>query len=246
MTIAAFATGSARLPVYPRRVSGGRGGHPGAIAAAREANLLGPDILGRASSSDCRSAWAGAYICGEEIGAFESIEGKRGEPRNKPPFPDEYGLFGKPTVVNNVETLANIPLVMEMGGDAHARIGTEGSTGPRLFCLSGHVARPGVYEVEFGACCDLIEHALAAYQAIGRSGDPARWRGGVFVGPDALTMPLTFEATRGQRCDARVGRDHGLRRDGWIRRTVRSPSSSVMSVVRAVRAAGSAASRRSC
>ena len=145
MTIAAFATGAARATCIsaasirrPRRVV------RGAIAAAREANLLGPDILGSGFEFDVEvRRGAGAYICGEETALFESIEGKRGEPRNKPPFPVEYGLFGKPTVVNNVETLANIPLVMEMGGDAYARIGTEGSTGPRLFCLSGHVARPG-------------------------------------------------------------------------------------------------------
>jgi NADH-quinone oxidoreductase subunit F len=199
MTIAAFATGVGQGYLYIR------GEYPeaeaavrGAIAAAREANLLGPDILGSGFGFDVEvRRGAGAYICGEETALFESIEGKRGEPRNKPPFPVEYGLFGKPTVVNNVETLANIPLVMEMGGDAYARIGTEGSTGPRLFCLSGHVARPGVYEVEFGATLgDLIEHAGGvpgdrAIRAILLGG-----AAGVFVGPDALTMPLTFEATR--------------------------------------------------
>jgi NADH-quinone oxidoreductase subunit F len=140
---------------------------------------------------------AGAYICGEETALFESIEGKRGEPRNKPPFPVEVGLFGKPTVVNNVETLANVPLILEMGGQAYAGIGTEGSTGPRLFCLSGHVERPGVYEVEFGATLgDLVDMAGGvpgdrAIRAILLGG-----AAGVFVGPDSLTMPLTFEDTR--------------------------------------------------
>ena len=86
---------------------------------------------------------AGAYICGEETAIFESIEGKRGEPRNKPPFPVEVGLFGKPTVVNNVETLVNVLDVVERSGPSFAEIGTDGSSGTKLLCLSGHVARPG-------------------------------------------------------------------------------------------------------
>ena len=109
---------------------------------------------------------AGAYICGEETALFNSIEGFRGEPRNKPPFPTEVGLFGKPTLVNNVETLINVLDVVLEGGDAFASIGTEHSTGTKLFCLSGHVARPGVYEVPFGttlaALIDLAAEWLAA------------------------------------------------------------------------------------
>ena len=199
MTIAAFATGSSLGYLYIR------GEYPEsearvrqAIEAARDAGLLGPDILGSGVAFDIElRRGAGAYICGEETALFESIEGKRGEPRNKPPFPVEVGLFGKPTVVNNVETLANIPLILEMGGDAYAQIGTEGSTGPKLFCLSGHVERPGVYEVEFGATLrDLIE--LAGGVSAGRDIRAILLGGaaGVFVGPDALDMPLTFEATR--------------------------------------------------
>ena len=199
MTIAAVATGASIGFLYIR------GEYPeaetavrGAVAAARAAGLLGPDILGSGIAFDIEvRRGAGAYICGEETALFESIEGKRGEPRNKPPFPVEVGLFGKPTVVNNVETLLNIPLILEMGGEAYAGIGTEASTGPRLFCLSGHVARPGVYEVEFGATLgDLIELAggvpsRRAIRAILLGG-----AAGVFVGQDALSMPLTFEATR--------------------------------------------------
>src|SRR5690606_24973903 len=93
---------------------------------------------------------AGAYICGEETALFNSIEGYRGEPRNKPPFPVERGLFRKPTVVNNVETLANIPHIILEGGAAFASVGTPESTGTRLFCVSGAVQRPGVYEVPLG------------------------------------------------------------------------------------------------
>jgi NADH-quinone oxidoreductase subunit F len=199
MTIAAFATGASQGYLYLR------GEYPEAAArvraavdAAREASLLGRDILGSGFAFDIElRRGAGAYICGEETALFESIEGKRGEPRNKPPFPVEVGLFGKPTVVNNVETLANVPLILEMGGEAYAGIGTEGSTGPRLFCLSGHVERPGVYEVEFGATLrDMIELAGgvsggAEIRAILLGG-----AAGVFVGRDALDMPLTFEATR--------------------------------------------------
>ncbi len=199
MTIAAFATGASKGYLYIR------GEYPeaearvtDAIERAREAGLLGDDILGSGFTFDIElRRGAGAYICGEETALFESIEGKRGEPRNKPPFPVEVGLFGKPTVVNNVETLANVLRIVTDGGETFARIGTEGSTGPKLFCLSGHVARPGVYEVEFGATLrDLIE------MAGGVPGDRAirtfllGGAAGVFVGPDSLDLPLTFEATR--------------------------------------------------
>jgi NADH-quinone oxidoreductase subunit F len=199
MTIAAFATGANQGYLYIRGEYPEAEAHiREAIKSARDAGLLGPDILGSGFAFDIEvRRGAGAYICGEETALFESIEGKRGEPRNKPPFPVEVGLFGKPTVVNNVETLANIPLILEIGGEAYARIGTEGSTGPKLFCLSGHVERPGVYEVEFGATLrDVIELAGGVsgggeIRAILLGG-----AAGVFVGRDALDMPLTFEATR--------------------------------------------------
>ncbi len=199
MTIAAYATGASKGFLYVR------GEYPeaeariaDAIARARAAGLLGADILqsGFAFDIELRRG-AGAYICGEETALFESIEGKRGEPRNKPPFPVEVGLFGKPTVVNNVETLANVLRIVTDGGEAFARVGTEGSSGTKLFCLSGHVAKPGVYEVEFGATLrDLIE--LAGGVPGGRAIRTILLGGaaGVFVGADALDMPLTFEATR--------------------------------------------------
>jgi NADH-quinone oxidoreductase subunit F len=199
MTIAAYATGCSTGYLYLR------GEYPkalsrlaAAIEAARAAGLLGPDILGSGFAFDIvLRRGAGAYICGEETALFESIEGKRGEPRNKPPFPVEVGLFGKPTVINNVETLANVPLIVRDGGAAFAAIGTEGSTGPKLFCLSGHVARPGVYEVAFGATLrELIE--LAGGVPGGRAIKAILLGGaaGVFVGPEALETPLTFEGTR--------------------------------------------------
>ena len=193
MAIEAFVVGADKAYLYIR------GEYPLAeariaiaIAASTDAGLLGDlDIELRRG--------AGAYICGEETALFESIEGKRGEPRNKPPFPVEVGLFGKPTAVNNVETLVNVLLILADNGgpDAFRAIGTEASTGPKLFCVSGQVARPGVYEVEFGATLrELLE--LAGGIAGGRDLKAVLLGGaaGVFVGPDALDTPLTFEATR--------------------------------------------------
>jgi len=199
MTIEGFATDSdrgylylrAEYPLSARRMAN-------ALEQARAAGYLGRDILGTGVDFDIEiRRGAGAYICGEETALFNSIEGQRGEPRNKPPFPVEVGLFGKPTAVNNIETLVNIPSIVEHGGAAFAAIGTKGSTGPKLFCLSGAVERPGVYEVDFGVTLgELLAMAggVAGDRALGAVllGGAA----GVFVGPDALDLPLTFEATR--------------------------------------------------
>jgi NADH-quinone oxidoreductase subunit F len=199
MTIAAYATGCERGYLYLRGeypVAHERISH--AIEVARHHGYLGPDILDRgfAFEIEIRSG-AGAYICGEETAIFNSIEGYRGEPRAKPPFPVAVGLFGKPTVVNNVETLYNVlPLLLE-GGPAFARIGTEKSTGTKLFCVSGHVGAPGVYEVEFGMTLgELLERAGGvpdgrALQAVLLGG-----AAGAFVGPDQLDLPLTMEGAR--------------------------------------------------
>jgi len=199
MTIVAFATGCANGFVYVRGeypLAEARVRH--AIAAARSAGLLGENVLGSGFAFDIEvRRGAGAYICGEETALFNSIEGFRGEPRNKPPFPVEKGLFGKPTVINNVETLVNVLLVVEIGGEAYAAIGTSASTGPKLFCVSGNVARPGVYEVPFGATLrELI--GLAGGVPDGRAVRAVLLGGaaGSFVGPDELDVPLTFEGTR--------------------------------------------------
>ncbi len=122
-----------------------------AVDQARRAGHLGENILGSGFDFEVelfRSA--GAYICGEETALFEAIEGKRGFPRMKPPFPTTNGLFNQPTAINNVETLCNVPLILSMGAAAYRAIGTQKSPGPKLFCLSGDVARPGLYEVPFG------------------------------------------------------------------------------------------------
>jgi NADH-quinone oxidoreductase subunit F len=136
---------------------------------------------------------AGAYVCGEETALFQSIEGKRGEPRNKPPFPVEFGLFGKPTAVNNVETLFNVLEVLRLGGAAYAETGTDGSAGTRLFCVSGCVERPGLYELPFGATLrELLELAgTGSVKAVLLGG-----AAGAFVGPEQLDLRLTHEDTR--------------------------------------------------
>ena len=117
-----------------------------AIAEARARGFLGKNILGSGFDLEVLVyRGAGAYICGEETALLESLEGKRGYPRIKPPFPAIVGLYGCPTIINNVETLANVTLIAERGAAWYAAIGRPKNTGPKLFCISGHVKRPGVY-----------------------------------------------------------------------------------------------------
>lgn len=131
-----------------------------ALNEAYEAGYVGRDILGSDFSLDVVLTWgAGAYIVGEETALIESLEGNRGMPRLKPPFfPAAKGLYMQPTIVNNVETLANLPWIVENGGEAFAALGAEGSRGTRMFAVSGHVRNPGVFEVEYGVTTfrDLI------------------------------------------------------------------------------------------
>jgi len=199
LTIAGFACGAEKGFLYIR------GEYPlaterleHAIAEARRHGHLGEDVMSHGFAFDIElRRGAGAYICGEETALFNSLEGERGEPRNKPPFPVTHGIFGKPTAINNVETLINVLEVLRVGAEAYATIGTEGSAGPRLFCLSGHVERPGVYEVEHGATLrDLIE--LAGGVRGGGSPKAVLLGGaaGGFVGPDMLDARLTFEDAR--------------------------------------------------
>ena len=122
-----------------------------ALDEARSRGLVGANILGSGfSASVVLHRGAGAYICGEETGLLESLEGKRGQPRTKPPFPAVAGLYNTPTLINNVETLATVPKIIAMGGERYAELGVENSTGTRVFSLSGNVARPGNYELELG------------------------------------------------------------------------------------------------
>ncbi len=128
------------------------------IAEMEQAGLLGEKLFGTDYSLRIFThLGAGAYICGEETALLESIEGKRGLPRIRPPFPAIYGLYGKPTVVNNVETLTNLPLILEKGADWYKSLGTADSAGVKIFSLSGHVNKPGNYELPFGTTYrDLI------------------------------------------------------------------------------------------
>ncbi len=199
MTIAGFATGCKQGYVYIR------GEYPHAaqriqhaIDSSRNRGFLGANILDQGVEFDIEvRQGAGAYICGEETALFNSIEGFRGEPRNKPPFPTEAGLFGKPTVVNNVETLYSVLGIILSGGGAFARSGTAGSKGTKLFCVSGHVEHPGVYELPFGATLrDLLGQSGgvrggASLQAVLLGG-----AAGSFLTPDELDVALTYEGTR--------------------------------------------------
>ena len=218
MTIAAFATGCEQGFIYIRGeypLAAERLQH--AIDAARARGLLGDDIMGHGFAFDIEiRKGGGAYICGEETAIFNSIEGFRGEPRNKPPFPVQSGVFGKPTVINNVETLVNVLEILRIGGPAYARIGTEDSTGPRLFCLSGCVARPGVYEVPFGATLrQMLELAGGVAGGPAAAGDPARRRGrGVRPRRRARHAAHLRGRPRGAGARSGSGRHHGVRRHG--------------------------------
>ena len=195
MLIAGYAVGAGRGYIYVR------GEYPymlpaleGALAEARAAGFLGEHILGSVFSFEVEiRLGAGAYICGEETALFESLEGKRGFPRVKPPFPTTFGVFGKPTVINNVETLFNVPLILKRGVEEYRRTGTEKSPGPKLFCVSGDVARPGVYEVPFGVTLrELLDMAGGAGMRAVLFGGAA----GAFATAKHLDVKLTFEDLR--------------------------------------------------
>ncbi len=199
MTIAGFATGCEQGFIYIR------GEYPlaierigNAIEQARSRGFLGEAVMGRPFTFDIElRKGAGAYICGEETAIFNSIEGFRGEPRNKPPYPADEGLFARPTVINNVETLANVIPIMLHGGPAYATVGTGQSTGTRLFCLSGSVRRPGVYEVPFGATLrELIDMAGGLPEGRTMRAILLGGAAGTFVRPDEIDMQLTFEGVR--------------------------------------------------
>lgn len=199
MCITAYAIGASKGYIYVR------GEYPylipvleNALEEARNAGHLGEEIHNSKFSFDIEvRVGAGAYICGEETALFESIEGKRGFPRVKPPFPTTNGLFDKPTVINNVETLCNVPLIISKGSAEYRKIGTEKSPGLKLFCLSGDVAKPGLYEVPFGITLrELLEMAggvagQKTLKAILFGG-----AAGAFATPEHLDVKMTFEDLR--------------------------------------------------
>jgi len=184
IVIAAFATGAEKTFIYVR----GEYAFPAeqlrrAVAEAYDAGLLGEKVLGTKFKHDVVvHIGAGAYICGEETGLLESLEGKKGQPRKKPPFPAQYGAFGMPTTVNNVETFSHVPHIVRNGADWFKGIGTEKSPGTTIFGVSGHVVRPGLYELPLGTRLDEIvfEHA-------GGVPDSRKVKG---VIPGGMSMPI--------------------------------------------------------
>ena len=198
MIIAAHAVGAKKGYIYIR------GEFPSAfkimadaVEAAHRAGMLGRNILGRGLDFDIEMRLgAGAYICGEETALFESIEGKRGLPRIKPPFPTTHGLFGKPTVINNVETFCNVPVILERGAREYRKTGTERSPGPKLFCVSGQIERAGLYEVPFGVTLRHLLFDLAGGTRQGRKFQAALMGGaaGAFAVEKDLDVNLSFEA----------------------------------------------------
>jgi NADH-quinone oxidoreductase subunit F len=201
MIIAAHAVGARRGYIYVR------GEYPyafkvmaAALEEARHAGAIGKNIFGAGLDFDIEMRLgAGAYICGEETALLESIEGKRGLPRIKPPFPTTHGLFGKPTVINNVETFCNVPLIVERGATEYRKIGTERSPGPKLFCVSGQIHRPGLYEVPFGVTLRHLLFDLAGGLRQGRKLQAVLMGGaaGAFATEKDLDVILSFENLSG-------------------------------------------------
>jgi NADH-quinone oxidoreductase subunit F len=197
MIIAAYAVGARTGYVYVR------GEYPyafevmgRAVDEARQAGAIGRNIFGSGLDFDIEMRLgAGAYICGEETALLESIEGKRGFPRIKPPFPTTEGLFGKPTVINNVETFCNVPLILARGASEYRKIGTVNSPGPKLFCVSGHIERPGLYEVAFGVTLRHLLFDLAGGLKHGRKLQAVLLGGaaGAFATEKELDVILSFE-----------------------------------------------------
>ncbi len=169
-----------------------------AIRDARNKGFLGKNILGSGFDFDVEiKLGAGSYLCGEELTMLESLEGKRGHPRIKPPFPAEKGAFGMPTLVNNVETLANLPRIIEHGSEWYRTIGTERSPGTKIFTISGQVAKPGYYELPMGVTLqELID--LAGGMRNGRAFKAALLGGaaGTFVDASMLNERMTYDNLR--------------------------------------------------
>ncbi len=198
-TLAAYAVGAQKGWIFVR------GEYPRAyrrlqqaLIEAREAGFLGPGILDSEFDFDIEiRRGAGAYVCGEETALFEAIEGKRGFPRIRPPFPTTEGLFGRPTAINNVETLVTARLATLIGSEEWLARGTADSPGTKLFCLSGDVSRPGLYEAPFGVTIrEMIDRAGGVpggreIRAILLGG-----AAGLFVDTSLLDMPLTYEDAR--------------------------------------------------
>ena len=200
MVIAAYAVGAAKGYIYIRGEY-----HKSidmtrkALVRAKERGFLGNNILGSGYSLDIDiKLGGGSYLCGEELTLLESLEGKRGNPRIKPPFPAERGLFGWPTLINNVETLAQIPAIIINGADWYSRLGTEKSTGTKIFTVSGDVASPGYFEVEMGVTLKALIYDFAGGIKDGKKFKTALLGGaaGTFVPESLLDVGMDFEALK--------------------------------------------------
>jgi NADH-quinone oxidoreductase subunit F len=198
IVIASYAAGANRSFIYIR----GEYVHQAdvlyaALAEAHDSGYIGEDILGSGHSlSLVLQRGAGAYICGEETALLDSLEGKRGNPRLKPPFPANQGLYQGPTLINNVETLATVPTIIAMGGEQYAKLGTDTSKGTKLVSVSGHVKRPGNYEIELGISSREIVYGLAGGPDDGR--EVKCWFPGGSSSPvltrEDLDLPYDFES----------------------------------------------------
>jgi formate dehydrogenase iron-sulfur subunit len=198
MVVAGHAVGAHEGYVYVRSE------YPDAIAVLRDAvaaaeaeGWLGGDVLGRGFPFRVHvRVGGGAYICGEETAMLESIEGRRGVVRAKPPLPAHVGLFGRPTVVNNVLTLATVPGILADGADAYAALGTGRSRGTQVFQLAGNVARGGIVELPFGATLGDLVHGIGGGTASGRPVRAVQVGGplGAYLPADALDIVLDYEA----------------------------------------------------
>jgi NADH-quinone oxidoreductase subunit F len=183
-----------------------------AVAAAKQLGILGPRVLGTEFGFEIEvMEGAGAFVCGEETALMASIEGKRGMPAPKPPYPTRQGLFGKPTVINNVETLASVPLIMQLGNEAFRQLGTPGSPGTKTFAITGHVANTGLIEVPFGTTLREIIYEIAGgvtnqngelddegFKAV-QVGGPS----GACLTQAHLDIPLDFDSLK--QIDAMIG-----------------------------------------
>lgn len=200
IALCAYAVGAEKAYIYGR----GEFKNPfvdlqQAIDDAYEEGFLGQSILGSDFSLDVYThLGAGAYICGEETALLESLEGKLGQPRNRPPFPAQVGLYAKPTVVNNVETLANVPPIVLHGAQWYRQFGTEKSPGTKIFCLSGHVVRPGNYELPLGTPLRYLIEECGGGVPGGRAVKgvlPAGASAPILPG-DSLDVPLDYESVQ--------------------------------------------------
>jgi NADH-quinone oxidoreductase subunit F len=221
MALAGYAVGARRGYLYIRgEYARAQRIVAEAIQRAHASGRLGTQILGSDYSFDVElRSGAGAYVCGEETALFESIEGKRGYPRLKPPYPTTHGLFGRPTVINNVETLCAAAWIISHGADAYRSVGTEGSPGVKMFCLSGDVRNPGVYEAPFGISVreiiDMAGGAEGEIQAVLLGG-----AAGAFARPEELDVELSFEAMKAARLTLGSGAVVVMNEDRDLRQTL--------------------------